>query len=326
MRAVRMYATGGPEVLKIEDIATPEPGRNEVLIRLRVAAVNRTDLLLREGTMPLAKGLPHTLGMDGAGAVIRGSAGGDARPGDRVLVSGDTLGRVREGTYAEYVLAPNALVLPLPKELRLEDAVGLGMAALAAWQGLIDRADIQPGQTVLIHAASSGVGVIAVQIAKLMGAHVIATTGSDAKADLALQLGADHVLNYSKHDFVAPVKRLTRTRGVDVVLDLVGGTVLSRSLECLAPNGTVVAMGMLGGSAVEVNLQHLVPRGVRLLGLNAGALPPYQAADRYRQMLDLVLRQRLFPVIDRILPLSDAAAAHRILTGRQHFGKILLKT
>ena len=324
MRAVRMHGTGGPDILKVEELPTPEPSRNEVLVRLRVAAINRADLLIREGLVPLNKSLPHTLGIDGAGAVIRGS-GGDARPGDRVFVSGDSLGRTRDGTYAEFVLAPNALVLPLPRDMKLEDAVGLGMAALTAWQALVDRADIQPGQTALVHAAGSGVGVTAVQIAKLMGARVIATTGTDAKADLALQLGADHAINYNKHDFVAQVKRLTHTRGVDVVFDPIGGPMLGLSLDCMAPNSTLVAVGTLGGAAVDFSLQQLIPRGIRIVGLNAGALPPYQAADRYRQMFDLVMRQRLFPVIDRILPLADAAAAHRVLAQRANFGRILLK-
>ena len=188
MQAVRMHATGGPDVLRLEDAPTPEPGRNELLVRLRSAAVNRVDLALREGKMPIGKPFPHILGVDGAGAVVRGNWG-DARPGDRVFVSGDTLGRLRDGTYAEYVCVPSSLVLPMPREMRYEDAAALGLSALTAWQALVDRASIQPGQSVLIHAAGGGVGVAAIQIAKLLGARVIATASTDAKLERARQLG-----------------------------------------------------------------------------------------------------------------------------------------
>lgn len=325
MRAVRMHATGGPEVLQLEEAPAPEPGRNEVLIRVRVAAVNRVDLLTREGRAPINKSLPLILGMDGAGAVVKGSWG-DVRSGDRVFVSGDTLGRLRDGTYAEYVIAPSSLVLPLHKDLRYEDAAALGNAALTAWQALIDKANVQVGQSVLIHAGGSGVGVIAVQIAKLLGLRVIATSSSDGKLDRLRQLGADYVLNYTRSDWVAQTRSLVGNRGVDVVLDPIGGEVLSRSLECIAPNGRLVAIGQVAGSDVTVPLKILSGRNISILGLNSGALPPHQAADRYRQMMDLMVRGQLRPIIDRVLPLSEAAAAHRVMAARQHFGKILLRT
>ena len=325
MRAVRIHATGGPEVLSYEEAPTPEPGRNEVLIRLRVASVSRADLLLREGRAPISKGMPLILGIDGAGTVVR-SSGGDARSGDRVFVSGDTLGRLRDGTYAEYVVVPSSLVIPIHKDMAFEDAAALGLTALTAWQGVVDRADTKPYQTVLVHAAGSGVGVAAIQIAKLIGARVIATAGSDAKLERARQLGADSVINYTSTDFVAQVKVLTNNRGVDVVIDPVGGQMLGRSLECVAANGKLVAIGQLGGSEVEINLRLAIARGIGVLGLNAGTLPPHQAGDRYRQIADLVLRGRLQAVIDRVLPLSEAATAHRLLAQRTHFGKILLKT
>jgi NADPH:quinone reductase-like Zn-dependent oxidoreductase len=325
MRAVRMHATGGPEVLQFEEAPTPEPGRNEVLIRLRVASVNRVDLLTREGRSPINKSLPLILGVDGAGAVVKGGWG-DVRSGDRVFVSGDTLGRLRDGTYAEYVIAPSSLVLPIHREMRYEDAAALGMAALTAWQALIDKANVQVGQSVLIHAGGSGVGVIAVQIARLLGLRVIATSNSDSKLDRIRQLGADHVINYARADWVAQVRALIGNRGVDVVLDPIGGEILSRSLECIAPNGKLVAIGQVAGSEVVVPLKILSGRNISILGLNAGSLPPHQAADRYRQMTDLVVRGRLRPIIDRVLPLSDAATAHRVMAARQHFGKILLRT
>jgi putative YhdH/YhfP family quinone oxidoreductase len=325
MRAIRIHSIGGPEVLRFEDAPTPEPGRNEVLIRLRAAAVNRIDLLLRNGRMPIGKNLPLILGVDGAGAVVRG-AWGDARPGDRVFVSGDTLGRLRDGTYAEYVTAPSSNVLPMPKDMRYEDAAALGLSALTAWQGLVDRAAIQPGQTVLIHAAGGGVGVAAIQIAKLLGARVIATAGTDAKLERARQLGADLVINYARSDFVAQARAMTNNRGADAILDSVGGETFSRSLSCLAIGGRLVAIGMVGGADVHIDLAHIVTRGISVIGLRAGALPPHQAADRYRQIGDLVARGQLRPVIDRILPLSDAALAHKLMEQRGNFGKIVLKT
>jgi NADPH:quinone reductase-like Zn-dependent oxidoreductase len=217
-------------------------------------------------------------------------------------------------------------VIPIPKEIRHEDAAAVGLAGLTAWQALVDRADIQSHQSVLIHAAGSGVGVYAVQIAKLLGVRVIATAGSDSKLERARQLGAEHVINYSRTDFVAQVRSLTHNRGVDVVIDPVGGSLLSQSLGCIAPNGKLVAVGSIGGEDVEMDLRRLIPLGISVLGLNAGAMPPYQAADRYRQLLELVLHRRLHPVIDRTLPLAEAATAHRLLAQRSTFGKILLKT
>lgn len=325
MQAVRMHATGGPDVLRLEDAPTPEPGRNELLVRLRSAAVNRVDLALREGKMPIGKPFPHILGVDGAGAVVRGNWG-DARPGDRVFVSGDTLGRLRDGTYAEYVCVPSSLVLPMPREMRYEDAAALGLSALTAWQALVDRASIQPGQSVLIHAAGGGVGVAAIQIAKLLGARVIATASTDAKLERARQLGADAVINYARSDFSAHARALTGGRGVDVILDSVGGETFRRSIDCIAPGGTLIAIGMVGGADVHLDLRQVVQRSINVLGLRASALPPYQAADRYRQLGDLVVRGRLMPVIDKVLPLGEAATAHRLLAQRNHFGKILLKT
>ncbi len=325
MRAVRIHSIGGPEVLQLEEAPTPEPGRNELLIRLRAAAVSRSDLLLREGRIPIGKSMPHILGGDGAGAVIRGT-GGDARPGDRVFVSGDVLGRLRDGTYAEFITVPASLAFPMPRDMRYEDAAALGMTAYTAWQALVDRAAIQSAQWVIVHAAGSGVGVAAIQIAKLLGARVIATASADAKLDQARQLGADHAINYSRTNFVTQVRHMTNNRGVDVVIDTVGGDVFHRSLECLAVGGRLISVGTVGGSAVNVDLQHLVSRGISVIGLNAGILPPYQAADRYRQLYDLVAHDRLHAVIDRVLSLSDAPLAHKLLATRSHFGKIVLRT
>jgi NADPH:quinone reductase-like Zn-dependent oxidoreductase len=325
MRAVRIHSTGGPEVLQLEEAPAPEPGRNELLIRLRAAAVSRSDLLLREGLIPIGKSMPHILGMDGAGAVVRGS-GGDARPGDRVFVSGDVLGRLRDGTYAEFVVVPTSLAFPMPREMRYEDAAALGMTAYTAWQAMVDRAAVQPGQWVIVHAAGSGVGVTAIQIAKLLGARVIATAGTDGKLDQARQLGADYGINYARANFATQVRHMTNNRGADVIVDTVGGVTFDRSLECLAMGGRLISVGMVGGSAVNVDLQHLISRGVNVIGLNASTLPPYQAADRFRQICDLVASGRLHAVIDRVLPLSDAPLAHKLLAARSHFGKIVLRT
>lgn len=325
MQAVRMYTTGGPEVLQYEEAPAPEPGRNELLIRLRATAVNRTDLLLREGKLPLGKGMPLIPGTDGAGVVVRGT-GGDARSGDRVLVCGDTLGRLRDGTYAEYVTVPSSMALPVPREMSYEEAAALGTSALTAWQALVDRAGIQPGQWVLVHAAGSGVGVAAIQIAKLLGARVIVTAGSSAKLDLARQLGADHGINYTRGDFASQARTLTGNRGVDVVLDTVGGEIFQRSLGCLCLGGRLIAVGSVGGTEVAVDLRQITFKGLSVIGLNSGALPPYQIADRFRQIVDLVARGRLRPVIDRVFPLDEAQAAHRLLAGRTCFGKIILRT
>ncbi|HVC80822.1 MAG TPA: zinc-binding dehydrogenase [Chloroflexota bacterium] len=324
MRAIRIHAVGGSEVLKYEEVPVPEAGRNEVLVRLRAAAVNRVDILLREGRLPIGKALPHILGTDGAGAVVRGG-GGDARSGDRVLVTGDTLGRLRDGTYAEYVVVPNSMVVPIPQDMRYEDAVAMGTAALTAWQAVVDRGSLVPGQWVLIHAAGSGVGVTAIQIAKLLGARVIVTAGADSKLDRARKLGADFAINYTHGDFALQVKSITNNRGAEVVIDPVGGEILRRSLECVAPGGKIVSVGMVAGSDVVLDLRKLIPRGISVVGLHAGALPPYQIADRYRQIAQLLTQGRLHPVIDQVLPLAEAATAHQLLMQRLHFGKIVLR-
>ncbi|MGH2344660.1 MAG: quinone oxidoreductase family protein, partial [Chloroflexota bacterium] len=152
------------------------------------------------------------------------------------------------------------------------------------------------------------------------------TVGADAKLEYARELGADVVLNYGRGDFAAQARNVTNNRGVEVVIDTVGGDILRRSLECLAPGGRLVSLGTVGGAEVRVDLRKVIPRGIGVLGVNAGALPPYQAADRYRQIHQLVLQGRLHPVIDRILPLAEAAEAHTLLTQRQNFGKIILRT
>ncbi|HTQ44945.1 MAG TPA: zinc-binding dehydrogenase [Polyangiaceae bacterium] len=350
--AVVLRTHGGPEVLVRETIDLPDPGPREVRVRVRAVALNHLDLWVRRGLPNLKLEYPHRLGSDIVGEVdaLGPGARTSLKPGEKVVVSPGVscgvcerclsgqdnlcrqyaiLGEHTSGGYSRHVVVPDANLLPYPvgggaptdggtAELPFTDVAAVPLVFLTAWQMVVDKARVRPGQTVLVQAAGSGVSSAAIQIAKLFGARVIATTGTDAKAERARALGADAVVNYATQDFVAEVKKLTGKRGADVVIEHVGGEVMSKSVVAAAAGGRIVTCGATAGFTPAIDLRHVFFRQVEILGSTMGS------KGSLFGILEHVAAGRLRPVVDRVLPLWDAAEAHRVLESRQAFGKVVL--
>lgn len=335
-----MRATGGPEVLEWGAFELAEPGPREVRVRVRAVALNHLDLWTRRGLPNVKYDFPHRLGSDIAGEVeALGPGARGATVGQRVMVNpgvscgvcarcleGDDnfcakykiLGESTHGGYARHVVVPDANLVPIPDALSFTDAAAIPLVFITAWQMVTRRAEVKPGQTVLVQAAGSGVSSAAIQICKLLSARVIATTGTDEKATRARALGADEVVNYAKQDFLAECKRLTGRRGVDAVIEHVGGEVFAKSVLAAAWGGRVVTCGATAGFKPEIDLRQIFFRQVQVLGSTMG-----RKADLLR-VVQLVEQGKLRPVVDRVMPLREARAAHEALERREAFGKIVL--
>jgi NADPH2:quinone reductase len=322
VKAVRFHRFGGPEVLVYEDVPDPEVGPDQVLIRVAAAGVNFSDLMRRAGTYNPRLRLPHTEGVEAAGIVERvgGSVEGP-RPGDRVMTM------LGQGCQAELVAAPESLVYPVPPGFTLEQAAALPLASLTAYHLLRTGAAIRPGEAVLIHAAASSVGTQAVQLAKLFGARVFATASTDEKLDAVRALGADETINYAREDFVTGVLARTDDRGVDVVLECVGGEVLARSAEVLVPGGRLLVYGRASGQPGAVPGDVILTRNLSVLGLHLGRRPwrPDMHGEAFLEILKLVTAGRLRVLVDRVFPMADVAQAHAYLHSRQAIGKVVLR-
>jgi NADPH:quinone reductase-like Zn-dependent oxidoreductase len=340
MRAVAIRAHGGPEVVELADLPSPEPGPGEVVVAVRAAAVNHLDLWVRRGWPGLKLAFPHVLGSDVAGVVESAGPGvREPRPGDEVVVNPSLgcgrcerclsgaenlcrrftiLGEHVSGGQAERISVPARNVLPKPTNLSFEEAAAVRLTFLTAWHALVARARVRPGETVLVHAAGSGVGVAAVQIAKLLGARVIATAGSDAKLEKARALGADEVVNYETGDFVGEVKRLTARKGVEVVFEHVGKKTWEGSVLAAAVGGRIVTVGATTGYDPPTDLRHVFFRQLSILGSTMGT------AGELLEVLRFVGEGKLRPIVDRVLPLEDVRAAQQLLSERAQFGKIVL--
>lgn len=340
MKAMTMRAHGGPEVLKPEELPDPEPGPGCVVVEVRAVALNHLDVWVRRGWPGLKLEWPHVPGSDVAG-VVRSVGPGVAgvAAGDEVILSpGVSCGRCQEclsgednlcrryailgehvrGGYAGQLSVPAANLLPKPRNLSFDEAACLPLVFLTAWHALVARARLRAGETVVVHAAGSGVGSAAVQIARLLGATVIATAGSDEKCRKALGLGADHAVNYEKEDFLARVKAITGNRGADAVFEHVGKKTWERSLLSLAPGGRVVTVGATTGHDPPTDLRHVFYRQLSVVGSTMGS------KGELFQVLRFVEQGKLRPVLDRVMPLSDAARAQELLENRAQFGKIVL--
>lgn len=340
MKAVRIHEHGGPEVLRYEDAPEPTPRANEVLIKVGACSLNHLDLWIRGGLPGLKLDMPHILGSDAAGEVVEtGALCGTVKAGDRVLVApGRTknpsqwtasgqdnfaadyglFGYHYAGLNAEYVSVPEANALPIPGDLTDEEAASIPLVFLTAWHMLTGLAKLKMCEDVLIIGASSGVGIAAVQIAKLFHCRVIATAGGEAKLAKARELGADEVIDHYKQDIRAEVRRLTAKRGVDVVLEHVGEATWKHSVACLAHHGRLVTCGATTGADVALNLNHLFFRQVSLLGSFMGTL------GELHEVLKFFERGLLKPVMDEVFPLSELRAAHERLEKKEHFGKIVI--
>ncbi len=321
MKAVRFHRFGGPEVLVWEEVPEPAVGPRDVLIRVAAAGVNFSDLMRRAGVYNPKLRLPHAEGVEAAGTVERvGAEVEGPRPGDRVMAM--PFG----GCQAELVVAPESLVYPIPPGLGMEQAAALPLASLTAYHLLRTGAAIRPGESVLIHAAASSVGILAVQLAKIFGARVFATASTDAKLEAVRALGADETINYAREDFVTAVLARTDDQGVDAVLDCVGGEVLARSAEALAPGGRLLVYGRASGQPGTLSGDVILLRNLSVLGLHLGRRPwrPDMHGEAFLEILKLVTAGRLRVLVDRTFPMSEVAAAHAYLHARRAIGKVVL--
>jgi NADPH:quinone reductase-like Zn-dependent oxidoreductase len=340
MKATIFRQHGGAEVLEYADVDEPRIRADEVLVEVRACALNHLDVWARKGLPGIEIPLPHILGNDIAGVVREAGEVVDwVKPGDEVLLqpgvscghcaeclrgrdnlcaSYDMLGYRRDGGYAQFVAAPAVNVIPKPPNLSWEEAAALPLVTVTAWHMLVTRAAVQPGEDVLIHAAGSGVGSIGIQIAKLRGARVIATAGSDEKLEKARALGADDVVNYTRADWPKEVRRLTAKKGVEVVFEHTGAETWPGSIGALARDGRLVTCGATSGYDARTDLRQVFYRHLSLLGSFMGSKAELLDAMKF------VERGQIRAVIDRALPLAEARRAHELMEDRAQFGKLVL--
>jgi putative PIG3 family NAD(P)H quinone oxidoreductase len=323
MQAIEIAEAGGPEVLRISDFPVPEPGDGEVLIKVIAAGVNRPDVMQRLGLYPPPPGAPDIPGLEVAGTVAAlGPDASGVQEGDAVcaLVIG--------GGYAEYCVAPTSLCLPVPEALTTVQAAAVPETFFTVWTNVFDRGRLAGGESLLVHGGSSGIGTTAIQLAKAFGATVYVTAGSEEKCQACLELGADAAINYRDEDFVERISELTKERGVDVILDMIGGDYLPRNLKSLAVEGRIVQIALQGGPRVEMNL---LPIMLKRLTLTGSTLRPRTVAQK--AMIAHSLREKVWPllesgkvrpIIHATFPLAQASDAHRMMESSQHIGKIVL--
>lgn len=340
MKCVRIHRHGGVENLSLEDIDPPRIAPDEVLVNVKATSINHLDLWVRQGIPGVKFPLPIIPGVDAAGVVAeRGEAVRHVVNGDRVVVAqgiscghcrhclngNDNLcrdykliGEHRDGADAEYLVVPSRNVIPLSDKISFEAAAASALVFLTAWQMIVDKAGVKPGDDVLVVGGSSGVGSAGIQIAKLFGARVIATTSTDLKAEKLRELGADEVINYRKQSVLNEVRRLTAKRGVDVVFEHVGKSVWDESIRSLTKGGALVTCGATSGYDAVTDLRYVFYKQVRILGSTMG-----RKGDLL-PILECLERGTLKPVIDRLLPMSEVREAHRIVEAGEHVGKVVL--
>ena len=340
MKAIIFSEHGGPDVLRYAEVQEPKISATEVLVRVRACALNHLDLWVRRGLPGVSIPMPHIPGSDIAGEVAKvGELVTRVKVGQKVLLAPGLscgqcpqclagadnicrrytlIGYIVDGGCAEYVKSPEVNVIPIPGDLSFDEAAAVPLVFLTAWHMLISRANLQPGEDILVLGAGSGVGSAAIQIARLVGARVITTAGSEEKLAKAKSLGADAAINHAKQNIADEVKKLTDRRGVDVVFEHVGTATFDASVASLAPNGRLVTCGATTGYEAKINLRVLFSRHLSILGSYMGS-----KAELYA-VLKLIGQRKLRAVIDRTMPLAQCAHAHELLEKREQFGKIVL--
>ncbi|HZQ94811.1 MAG TPA: zinc-binding dehydrogenase [Candidatus Sulfotelmatobacter sp.] len=338
MKAVRIHQFGGPEVLTYEDIPDPQPRKDQALVRVKACSLNHLDLWVRKG-LPGVK-LPHIPGSDVAGEVAEtGEYVTGFRPGQRVLIAPmhfcghcqkclaglqnqcrdfTVLGNAVDGGDCELMAVPAANIIPIPDSLDFNQAASVPLVFVTAWHMLVGLAGVRQGQTVLVLGGSSGVGIAAIQIAKLFHCRVITTAGDEKKLQKAHALGADYGIHHYQQKIAEEVRKITGKEGVDIVVEHVGAATWDESLRSLKSGGTLVTCGATSGSEVRIDLRHLFARQLRLLGSYMGTM------GELNEVLGHVFAGRLKPVLDRVFPMSDIRAAHEYLEKSQMFGKVVL--
>ena len=323
MRIVEITEPGPPDGLRIGSRPVPVPGSGEVLIRVAAAGVNRADTMQRKGNYPPPPGASDVLGLEVSGTVAAvGQGVADLAVGDQVcaLLTG--------GGYAEYCLAPAPQCLPIPAGVSLIEAAALPEAYATVWTNVIDRGRLEAGESLLVHGGSSGIGTVAIQLARLFGARVFATAGTPAKCAACVELGAERAIDYRAEDFAAVLAEATGGRGVDLILDMVGGAYLERNLASLATEGRLVIIALMEGAQAELDLARLMSRRLTVTGATLRARSIAQKAEIMTALRARVwprfASDELRPIVHGTYPLADAAEAHRVMESSVHTGKLLL--
>lgn len=324
MKAIQIISNSAGNALQAAEIPMPEPEPHQVLIQVKAAGVNRPDLLQRQGIYPPPPGASAVLGLEVAGVIVQtGSAVTAFKTGDAVcaLLTG--------GGYAEYCLASAACCLPVPSGFSFTEAAGLAETFFTVWSNVFQRGRLSSGESLLVHGGGSGIGGTTIQLAKAFGHPVYVTAGTNEKCRRCLALGADAAINYRDQDFVEAVNRLTEGRGVDLILDMIGGDYLSRNLKCLAVEGRLVQIAVQNGAKSEINLWQLMLKRQTVTGSTLRARD-----DAFKADIALQLREKVWPLLeagtikpnlDSVFPLAEAEQAHARMASNQHFGKIILE-
>jgi NADPH2:quinone reductase len=323
MKAVQIARPGGPEVLQLTERPVPAPRPEEILIRVAAAGVNRPDVLQRSGNYPVPPDASDLPGLEVAGEVAAlGSSARTFRPGEKVCAL------VHGGGYAEYCVAPEVQALPVPKGLSMVEAASLPETFFTVWANVYDRARLAPGESLLVQGGTSGIGVTAIQMAKATGNRVFATAGSDEKCAACVRLGAEKAINYKTQDFAAEIKAATGGKGVDVILDMVGGDYVPRELKVLADDGRLVFIAFLRGHKSELDINEVMRRRLTISGSTLRPRPV-----QFKGTVAKSLREKIWPLIEagrikaeiyKTFPLAQAAEAHRLMESSQHIGKLVL--
>jgi putative PIG3 family NAD(P)H quinone oxidoreductase len=323
MLAIEISAPGGPEVLRPVERPMPVPAAGEVLLRVAAAGVNRPDVMQRQGRYPPPPGASDLPGLEVAGTVEQCGEGVQSlHEGDRVcaLVAG--------GGYAEYCTAPAVQCLPVPAALSMTEAAAIPETFFTVWTNLFERAGLEAGESALIHGGTSGIGTTAIQLGAACGARMFATAGSDDKCRACERLGAERAINYRSEDFAAAIRTLTNDRGVDVILDIIGGDYLARNVRSLAVGGRLVQIGLQGGAEGTLDLSRVLTRRLTITGSTLRPRTPAEkgaiASALREHVWPLLENGRVRPVIYRTYPLREAADAHRTIESSEHVGKVVL--
>ncbi len=323
MRAVEISKPGGPEVLRPVDRPQPAPGPNEILVKVAAAGVNRPDILQRMGNYPVPPDASDLPGLEIAGEVAAlGAAVKMWKVGDKVCAL------VHGGGYAEYCVAPEVQALPVPKGLSLTEAASLPETFFTVWSNVYDRGRLAPGESLLVQGGTSGIGVTAIQMAAATGNRVFATAGSDDKCAACVRLGAEKAINYRTLDFAAEVKAATGGKGVNVILDMVGGDYVPKELKCLADEGRLVFIAFLRGPKTELDINEVMRRRLVISGSTLRPRPvefkAYVARNLREKIWPLIEAGKIKPEIYKTFPLAQASEAHRVMETSQHIGKLVL--
>ena len=325
MNYIKIEKHGDPEVLKLHSMPVPEPSPGEVLIRVSAAGVNRPDVMQRKGLYPPPPGATDVPGLEVSGTVV--STGKNV---SEPMVGSEVCALVTCGGYAEYCLAAASICLPVPENISLEDAAGIPETFFTVWTNVFDRGQLKSGESFLVHGGSSGIGTAAIQLAKAFGATVYTTAGTPEKCEFCENLGADAAINYREQDFSEEIKRLTEGKGIDVILDMIGGPYFPKNICLLADEGRLVQIALMQGSKAEVDFRSLLLKRVTLTG---STLRPRSVEQKTE--IAKALRKNVWPLLDtgtvrpiihQTFPLTQAAEAQSLMESSAHIGKILLKT